>query len=74
MNRPDEDIIGTKPVVIVLMDTLGKFPRIGDANRIKKWIESGKATATLSVAPAMPAMVAPALSPGTAAALPVKAI
>jgi serine-type D-Ala-D-Ala endopeptidase (penicillin-binding protein 7) len=44
-------IIGTKPVVIVLMDSLGKFTRIGDANRIKKWIESGKAASASSAAP-----------------------
>ncbi|HJT51504.1 MAG TPA: D-alanyl-D-alanine endopeptidase [Nitrosospira sp.] len=30
-----------KPVVIVLLDSLGKNTRIGDANRIKKWIETG---------------------------------
>jgi serine-type D-Ala-D-Ala endopeptidase (penicillin-binding protein 7) len=35
-------IIASRPVVIVLMDSWGKFTRIGDANRIKKWIESGK--------------------------------
>lgn len=32
--------IATKPVVIVLLDSWGKHTRIGDANRIKKWIES----------------------------------
>lgn len=32
--------IATKPVVIVLLDSWGKQTRIGDANRIKKWIES----------------------------------
>ena len=67
-------IIGTKPVVIVLMDSLGKFTRIGDANRIKKWIESGKATAALSVTPVMPAGLAPTLLPGAVVILPVKAI
>jgi len=35
-------IIGNNPVIIVLMDSLGKLTRVGDANRIKKWIESGK--------------------------------
>jgi len=67
-------IIGTKPVVIVLMDSLGKFTRIGDANRIKKWIESGKATSALSVTPLMPAGLAPTLLPGAVVLLPVKAI
>jgi len=32
--------IATKPVVIVLLDSWGTQTRIGDANRIKKWIES----------------------------------
>ncbi|MFN5028419.1 MAG: D-alanyl-D-alanine endopeptidase [Burkholderiales bacterium] len=35
-------VIGNNPVIIVLMDSWGKLTRIGDANRIKKWIESGK--------------------------------
>jgi serine-type D-Ala-D-Ala endopeptidase (penicillin-binding protein 7) len=32
--------IGTTPVIIVLLDSWGKLTRIGDANRIKKWVES----------------------------------
>jgi serine-type D-Ala-D-Ala endopeptidase (penicillin-binding protein 7) len=32
--------IGAMPVIIVLLDSWGKLTRIGDANRIKKWIES----------------------------------
>ena len=32
--------IAATPVVIVLLDSWGKQTRIGDANRIKKWIES----------------------------------
>jgi D-alanyl-D-alanine endopeptidase (penicillin-binding protein 7) len=31
--------IAARPVVIVLLDSLGKQTRIGDANRIKKWME-----------------------------------
>jgi D-alanyl-D-alanine endopeptidase (penicillin-binding protein 7) len=34
-----------KPVVIVLLDSWGKLTRIGDANRIKKWIESASVPA-----------------------------
>ncbi|MDN5753863.1 MAG: D-alanyl-D-alanine endopeptidase [Nitrosospira sp.] len=30
-----------KPVIIVLLDSWGKNSRIGDANRIKKWMETG---------------------------------
>lgn len=32
--------ISNRPVVIVLLDSWGKHTRIGDANRIKKWMES----------------------------------
>ena len=32
--------IAARPVIIVLLDSWGKQTRIGDANRIKKWIES----------------------------------
>ena len=32
--------IAARPVVIVLLDSWGKHTRIGDANRIKKWLES----------------------------------
>jgi len=31
--------IATKPVIIVLLDSWGKFTRIADANRIKRWVE-----------------------------------
>jgi len=33
-------MIAARPVVIVLLDSWGKSTRIGDANRIKKWMES----------------------------------
>ena len=32
--------IAGKPVIIVLLDSWGKLTRIGDANRIKRWMES----------------------------------
>ncbi len=32
--------IAARPVVIVLLDSWGKYTRIGDANRIRKWLES----------------------------------
>jgi len=32
--------IATQPVIIVLLDSWGRLTRIGDANRIKRWIES----------------------------------
>jgi D-alanyl-D-alanine endopeptidase (penicillin-binding protein 7) len=32
--------ISAKPVIIVLLDSWGKFTRVGDANRIKRWVET----------------------------------
>ena len=32
--------VADKPVVIVLLDSVGKLTRVGDANRIKRWMES----------------------------------
>ena len=32
--------IATRPVIIVLLDSWGKYTRLGDANRIKKWMEN----------------------------------
>lgn len=32
--------LNNRPVVIVLLDSWGKLTRIGDANRIKRWIEN----------------------------------
>ena len=34
--------IAATPVIIVLLDSWGKLTRIGDANRIKKWLESNR--------------------------------
>ena len=31
--------IAAKPVIIVLLDSWGKLSRVGDANRIKRWVE-----------------------------------
>ncbi len=33
--------IQNEPIIIVLLDSTGKYSRIGDANRIRKWIEIG---------------------------------
>lgn len=38
-----EATINQRPVIIVLLDSWGKYSRIGDANRIKKWMESSNA-------------------------------
>jgi D-alanyl-D-alanine endopeptidase (penicillin-binding protein 7) len=36
--------VAGKPVVIVLLDSNGKMTRVGDANRIKRWMESAVGT------------------------------
>ena len=40
--------IANNPVVIVLLDSWGKLTRIGDANRIKKWLETQKVAAVVA--------------------------
>lgn len=32
-------MIGGEPMIMVLLDSNGKFTRIGDANRVRKWVE-----------------------------------
>ena len=34
--------IASRPVIIVLLDSLGRLTRIGDANRVKYWLETGE--------------------------------
>jgi D-alanyl-D-alanine endopeptidase (penicillin-binding protein 7) len=40
--------IAAKPVIIVLLDSWGKYTRLADANRIKRWMESALARRPLS--------------------------
>ena len=35
--------IASKPVVIVLLDSIGRYTRLGDAERVKHWLETGDA-------------------------------
>ena len=41
-----EATINRRPVIIVLLDSVGKRTRIGDANRIKQWMENTNAFAS----------------------------
>jgi serine-type D-Ala-D-Ala endopeptidase (penicillin-binding protein 7) len=61
-------MIGNNPVIIVLMDSWGRLTRVGDANRIKKWIEAGNVA---QAAPTLRPVVLPAavLQPKTKAAI-----
>lgn len=34
--------IASRPVVIVLLDSYGRLTRVGDANRVKYWLETGE--------------------------------
>jgi len=45
-----EATINQRPVIIVLLDSWGKNTRIGDANRIKKWMESSNARVHIQMA------------------------
>jgi D-alanyl-D-alanine endopeptidase (penicillin-binding protein 7) len=45
-----EATINQRPVIIVLLDSWGKNTRVGDANRIKKWMESSNARVHLQMA------------------------
>ena len=42
-----EATINQRPVIIVLLDSWGKSTRIGDASRIKKWMESSNTRARI---------------------------
>ena len=44
-----ETTINQRPVIIVLLDSWGKRTRIGDANRIKKWMESNNTRVRVSM-------------------------
>ena len=39
--------VADKPLFIVLLDSVGRLTRVGDANRIKRWLESAQASRKL---------------------------
>jgi len=41
--------IAHRPIIIVLLDSVGKYSRIGDANRIKHWIEHNEPAFTAAL-------------------------
>lgn len=47
--------VADKPIVIVLLDSVGKLTRVGDANRIKRWMETHAARAVRAQASLAPA-------------------
>jgi len=40
-------VIANQPIVIVLLDSWGRLTRVGDANRIKRWLEKNPTLLTL---------------------------
>ena len=40
-------VIANQPIVIVLLDSWGRLTRVGDANRIRRWLEKNPALLTL---------------------------
>ena len=45
--------IASRPMVIVLLDSIGKYTRLGDAQRVKHWLETGEALPLPAVRPAV---------------------
>jgi len=43
--------VASQPVVIVLLDSIGRMTRIGDANRIRYWLETGESMPVAKVQP-----------------------
>ena len=60
--------IASKPVVIVLLDSVGKYTRLADATRVKHWLETGQ---PLPVAKATLAAAGKTRKPGRTTARPV---
>jgi D-alanyl-D-alanine endopeptidase (penicillin-binding protein 7) len=44
--------IASRPMVIVLLDSLGKYSRLGDAQRVKHWLETGESLPPPTAKPA----------------------
>src|ERR1700687_4991697 len=65
--------IASRPIVIVLLDSVGKLTRIGDANRVKYWLETGEAMPVLKAVKGVikPKHATRTAAPKTADAAPV---
>jgi D-alanyl-D-alanine endopeptidase (penicillin-binding protein 7) len=68
--------IASRPIVIVLLDSVGKLTRIGDANRVKYWLETGEAMPVLKAVKGVikPKHVTKAAVPKVAGAEPLSRI
>jgi D-alanyl-D-alanine carboxypeptidase len=75
--------VASKPMIIVLLDSVGKLTRLADAQRVKHWLETGEAlpeSAALDYSPPRPSrtIFAKVMKPrfaarGSVKAVPVKA-
>ena len=67
--------VASKPMIIVLLDSVGKFTRLGDAQRVKHWLETGNAlplAATFGYQQASAKSTGKAAKPKAAAKAPAK--
>jgi len=65
--------IASRPIVIVLLDSYGKLTRVGDANRVKYWLETGEALPVLKAVKGVirPKHTTRTAAPKTADAVPL---
>ncbi len=47
--------VASKPMIIVLLDSIGKYTRLGDAERVRHWLETGQSLPAPVVRSAKPA-------------------
>jgi serine-type D-Ala-D-Ala endopeptidase (penicillin-binding protein 7) len=60
-----------RKLIMVLLDSAGKYSRMGDAERIRKWLASAPFVPSAVAAPVLTPAAAPAAAPTAAPVLPV---
>ena len=66
--------VASKPMIIVLLDSVGKFTRLGDAQRVKHWLETGQALPLASTIGYKSASAKAPVKPKAVAKTPAKAV
>jgi len=66
--------VASKPMIIVLLDSVGKFTRLGDAQRVKHWLETGQALPLASTIGYKSASAKAQVKPKAVAKTPAKAV
>jgi D-alanyl-D-alanine endopeptidase (penicillin-binding protein 7) len=69
--------VASKPMIIVLLDSVGKFTRLGDAQRVKHWLETGQPlplAATIGYKSASAKAPGKTVKPKAVARTPAKAV